>query len=410
MSIEAAPEERGSNPATPARVFLVVAIVLFLLKLLLVSQREMVPEQHDAEAYASASLYDLRLLFIDSAGHPPGAPLVMALARSLGIPYRVFTEVFLAATAFLFFRPLVVSMRLALAAVAILYAVLLFHPTLILEMDRSMSNSVGFSLWLAGAGGIIGFVAAPREKVHYWSLGLAIASFAFAGITRSGEGPIVIVEMVAVALSSLLLFRGLDSWRRQRAVVACFCAVIANLAATQALSAAHYVNNGYWGASPVESREWWQLYSALLSLPVQRTDRRVLINTATMEKADSFSQDLRNMDPCVKQSSTVQLPNESVAWIITGCLPGEELPERYGRMRTISADIIKGAHENHLELSAPVLGVIPRPIGQWLPDLPSSILGTALAVVEIPDSTQSPRVLGKNSFLIRRFFVAPRWS
>jgi hypothetical protein len=164
--------------------------------------------------------------------------------------------------------------------------------------------------------------------------------------------------------------------------------VVANLAAAQALSAAHYVNSGYWGASPVESRQWWQLYSTLLSLPVHRDDRRVLVNKATMEIAESFSDDLRNMDSCVKQSSTVQLPNESVAWIITGCLPGEESRERYARMRTISADIIKGAHERHLELSAPVLGIIPQPAVQWLPDLPSSIIGTALAFLEIPDSTR----------------------
>ena len=103
-----------------------------------------------------------------------------------------------------------------------------------------MSDSVSFFCWLMGAGGIIGFVAAPREKLPWWSLGLAIASFAFAGITRSGEGPIVFVEMVAVALLSILLFRGVDGWRRRRAVVACLCAVVANFTAIQALSAAHY--------------------------------------------------------------------------------------------------------------------------------------------------------------------------
>ncbi len=259
-----------SITARPVGSFLIIAIALLLLKLLLVSRREMAPETHDAEAYASASMHGLGFLFTVGAGHPPGASLVMAMARSLGIPYRIFIEVLLALAAFLFLRPLVASMRLGIVAVALSYALLLFHPDLILEMDRPMSDSVSFLCWLIGAGGIIGFVAAPRERFPAWSLGLVIVSFAFAGITRSGEGTIFVVELAAVAFLSILLFRGADGWRGRRAVVVCLCAVLANLAAVQALSAAHYFKSGYWGASAVESREWWRLYSTLLSLPVQR--------------------------------------------------------------------------------------------------------------------------------------------
>lgn len=210
MSSEAVPEVGRSKPAMPARFFLVVAIALLLLKLLLVSRREMAPEAHDAEAYASASMQQLGSVFSADAYHPPGASLVMAMARSLGVPYRIFIEVFLALAAFLFLRPLVASMRLGVIAVALSYALLLFHPNLILEMDRPMSDSVSFLCWLIGAGGIIGIVAAPRERLPLWSLGLVIVSFAFAGITRSGEGTLFFVEMVAVAFLSVLLFRGAD--------------------------------------------------------------------------------------------------------------------------------------------------------------------------------------------------------
>jgi hypothetical protein len=392
MSSEAVPESGLSKSITPARFFLVVAIALLLLKLVLVSQREIVPEQHDADAYSNASLYSLRLVFLDSAGHPPGAALVMGLARSMGIPYRVFIEIFLAAAAFLFFRPLVVSMRLSLAAASALYALLLFHPTLMLEMDRAMSDAVGFSLWLAGAGGIIGFVAAPRGRLAYLSLALAVGSFAFAGITRSGEGAIVIVEMLAVALLSILLFRGPHSWRWRRAAVACFCAAVANLAATQALSAVHSINKGYWGASPVESREWFRLYSTLLSLPVERVDRRILINKNTMEKAQSFSEDLRRMTPCLQEVAEDNPPegimNEGVAWVVIGCLPGKDSEKEYSILNKISDDIIVGARESNLQLSAPVLGIVPRPIAQWLSSLPPSILEVALDVVEMPHSTR----------------------
>jgi hypothetical protein len=206
---EAAAEAEPPKPATarPTRNFLIIAITLLLLKLLLVSRREMVPERMDAEGYASVSLDVWASIFGRAADHPPGASLAMASAHSLGIPYRIFTEIFLAAAAFLFFRPLVASMRLGIAAAAISYGLLLFHPTLILGMDRAVSDPVAFLCWLFGAGGIIGFVAAPQDRPPWWSLGLAIASFAFAGITRSGEGAIVFVEMAAIALLSIFLFR-----------------------------------------------------------------------------------------------------------------------------------------------------------------------------------------------------------
>jgi hypothetical protein len=363
-----------------------------LIKLVLISQREMVPELADAVQYVSVSVDDLDSVFSGAAEHAPGASLVMALARSLGIPYRIFMDVFLALAAFLFLRPLVASMRQGIVAVGFTYGLLLFHPALILEMDRAMSDSVGFLWWLIGAGGIIGFVAAPREKLPRWSLGLAIASFAFAGITRSGEGAIVFVEMVAVALLSVVLFRGVDSWRGRRAVVACLCAVAANFAATQALSAAHFVKSGYWGVTAVESREWWQLYSSLLSLPVQRDDRHVLINKATMEMAEALSEDLRSMSGCFEEIeakySSDELPNEGVQWVIIHCLPGGKSSKPYAMMHTISTRIIDAAREHQLQLSAPVLGIIPHPAAQWLSYLPSSILRVAFDAVQIPSSTR----------------------
>ena len=62
MSSEAVPETGRSSSATPARISLIVAIALLLLNLLLVSQREMVPEEYDAFEYAQASLEGLRAL------------------------------------------------------------------------------------------------------------------------------------------------------------------------------------------------------------------------------------------------------------------------------------------------------------------------------------------------------------
>jgi hypothetical protein len=286
-------------------------------------------------------------------------------------------------------------MRFGIAAAAFSYGLLIFHPTLILGLDRAVSDSVSFLLWLAGAGGIIGFVGAPREKLPSWSLGLAIACFAFVGITRSGEGAIVIAEMVAVGSASIFLFRGADGWRRPRAIVVCFCAIASNVTATQALSAWHSVNAGYWGAAAVESRERQQLYSILLSLPVQRNDRQALINKAAIEMAKSFSEDLRGMSACLRlrqaQFAGEELPNYEVPWAVTGCLPVEDSSRQYAKMRTISADVLNGARERHLPILAPILGIIPEPATQWLPALPSSIVGVAREAVRIPSSTRAPQ-------------------
>ena len=410
MVSEAVAEPPKLATARPTRDFLIVAIALLLVKLLLVSRREILTDQYDAEAYVSASLDDLRSVLGGDQFHPPGASWVMALARLLGIPYRIFIEIFFATAAFLFFRPLAVWTRLGTTGVTLLYALLLFHPVLVLEMDRAMSDPVSVLCWLAGAGGILGFVAASGKKFPGWSLGLAIVSFAFAGITRSGEGAIVFVEMLAVALLSILLFRGADRWRRRRAIVACLCAGIANLATTQALSAWHFVNSGYWGVSAVESREWGQLYSALLSLPVQRSDRYSLVNKATMDMAESFSEDLRDMSPCfqkIESKHQIQdMPNYGVQWAILSCLPGKGSAKNYAKMRTISSDIVNSAREHNLQLSNPVFGIIPRPVAQWLPFFPSSVAEVALDAVRIPGSTRAAQGYGDdelfNRALLRR--------
>ena len=54
----------------------------------------------------------------------------------------------------------------------------------------------------------------------------------------------------------------------------------------------------------------------------------------------------------------------------------------------ISAEIIDGARQGHLQLSAPILGVIPQPAVKWLSDLPSSVHRVALEAVRIPGSTR----------------------
>ena len=63
MNDNALPDEERPELANARRTrnFLILAIALLLLKLLLVSQREIVPETYDAESYVRHSLNDLAL-------------------------------------------------------------------------------------------------------------------------------------------------------------------------------------------------------------------------------------------------------------------------------------------------------------------------------------------------------------
>lgn len=111
-----------------------------------------------------------------------------------------------------------------------------------------------------------------------------------------------------------------------------------------------------------------------------------------MDMAESLSEDLRSMNACFEefepQYSSEGLANEGVAWAITECLPGENSSKQYGRMRTITADILNGAREHHIQLATPVLGLIPQPASQWLSNLPSSIIRVGFDTVRIPRSTR----------------------
>jgi hypothetical protein len=159
----------------------------------------------------------------------------------------------------------------------------------------------------------------------------------------------------------------------------------------------HFVNAGYWGATAVQSRKWLQLYGILLSLPVERAQRHALVNKATMDMAESFSGDLRNMSACLDQLGydfSEQPPNDGASWVITICLPEQGSPKNFAGLRKISADILKGAQEEQLQLTAPILGIIPRPATRWLPELPSSMIKVASESVRIPVSTR----VQQNSF------------
>ena len=113
-----------------------------------------------------------------------------------------------------------------------------------------------------------------------------------------------------------------------------------------------------------------------------------------MEMAASLSGDFHSVNACsqkygpASRNSSGEFFNYAVPWIIIECLPGQTSAEQYAKLATISAEIVLKARALHLQLSAPIFGVIPKSVVKWLSDLPTSVHRLAFEAVRIPDTTR----------------------
>jgi hypothetical protein len=363
-------------------VLAVEAVILLIIKLILVSHREMVLEPYDASSYVDTSFNHLSILDIHLM--PPGTSYVIWCARTLGIPYRLFQEVLLALATFLFLRPLA-AWKLGLTVATLVFGLILFNPNLIISMDYVRSEPVYLFISLSGLGGVLGIILAPRDRLPIGSFVLTLAAFGFTALTRD-EGPIVWAEMAAAAVFSLVFLRGSERWRFKRAIFACGCAAAANLIASQAMSAAAYANYGFWGSSPIQSREWWGLYRVLLALPVHRTNRRAFVTEENLDLAAELSPTLARFRPCLEEARREaeeygpELLNAHIHWRLLQCANGE-----FDKLVPITAEIIEGAKIRNIQLKWPIFGIVPRPISQWMPFFGPSVLNVlALAISNPP--------------------------
>jgi hypothetical protein len=379
-----------------------LAIILLAVKLILVSQHEVVIAPNDSTTYVRMSLD--RLSIFDKHHHPPGTSYVIWCARAFGIPYRIFEEIILALMVFLFLRPLA-ACRLGLGIAIPVFALIIFNPNLIISMDNALSEPVYLFFLLAGLGGVLGAIFAPRDRSLLFNLALTVVAFGFLALVRD-DGQIVWVGMTAAAVFSLVFLRSSEGWRFKRAVVACGCAIAANLIVGQAMSAAAYTSHGFWGISPVQSREWWGLYSALLALPVPRNERHAFINEQNLDLAAKLSPTFAKYRSCLedarKKADNLRILNAHIQWRLMECVHREI--EEIKRMR---AEIIQGAREQNIKLQRPMLGIIPEPISQWLPFL----LPSALNVLGDVNSNPATLVSDMNQYSLpdESFPEKERW-
>ncbi|MGI9345221.1 MAG: hypothetical protein ACR2PW_03030, partial [Gammaproteobacteria bacterium] len=300
------------------------------------------------------------------------ASYVIWCARAFDIPYRLFEEIILALAIFLFLRPLVVYCRSGLFIAIPVFILIIFNPNLVWMMDIPLSEPPYFLVLLAGLGGVMGWIFAPRDRLPIFSIALTVAAFGFLAVIRD-DGPILWFEMTATAAFSLIFLRTSEGWRFRRGVVACSCAVAANLMVGQAMSAAAYSSHGYWGTSAVQSRESWGLYSALLALPVPRTQRHALITKQDLDLAASLSPTFAKYSSCLQEigrkADNFEILNSRIQWRLGRCTDWKI--SEFNRMR---AEIIEGARGQGIKLRWPMLGIIPKPVSQWVPSLVPSTL------------------------------------
>jgi hypothetical protein len=373
----------GMNNQKNLNLFLAISILGLLLKFYCVARREMIPETFDAIDYVDMSIFGLTG---GAPNHPFGASLIMALSRIIGTPYRLFEEFFLAAGLVAMLAPLCRS-RAGLICATAIYILCLFNPGGVLLMDGAMSDTP-FVVWVMFSwAGILMAAQATQRTGLLLSLGWTFGAAALAGITRS-EAVVFIATCVSAGALSFLLLRRIDRSYARNTAIGCVVAIVGFVGAEQTVNAINSVRYGFWGASYVESAEWWALYGTLLSLPSperRASDEGTFTGPEVIALAGQLSPTFEEIRPCVEKQNRYQ--HWLIHWTFARCF-GNNGPDEVGKTSRIIEEIKLHAAERGIELSPPLFKIIPHPFWRWVPTLPQAVKSVLSTVVQVPTSTE----------------------
>lgn len=365
------------------KLFLVIVLAGLIIKLLCVTSREIIPTRFDAAYYVNVSLFRLPN---PAPHHPVGASLVMALSRFVGAPYRLFEELLLAMALTAMLAPLCHS-RIGFASATAIYILCLFNPGGVLVMDSALSE-IPFLIWLMFAwSGILMAARSTRRSGFLIALIWTIVASALAGITRS-EAPAFVAATASAAAVAFLMFRRIDKGYARKTAIGCVTAIVGFVGAEQAVNAYNSARFGFWGASYVESTEWWALYGTLLSLPsVDRGTRGEGSFTGrdVIGLAAKLSPTFEEVRACTRKKNRPW--HWRIHWRFSSCL-GDKGPDEVGKTWQIIDEIERNAAESGIELRPPLLSFIPQPFSNWLPTLPDAVKSVLARTVEVPSTTR----------------------
>ncbi len=165
------PDSQGRVPtSTRSRVLTIVAFaVICLFKLWLIGDEEILAENWDASDYASISLDYFSGSDNCSIGRRPGAPLFIAAARTLGIPYRIAIELaFLVAATFFSWSIAKATGSRILGTLCLLLIGL--HPETLVIFRRLLSEPVVMVFVLLTVGCLLRLLTRRSIRWFHWEL------------------------------------------------------------------------------------------------------------------------------------------------------------------------------------------------------------------------------------------------
>lgn len=369
------------------RIFYVVASVILVFRFCIGATTEIVGGQYDTDGLAY-------LVNMGYWGHsqdpirPPFMPLVGWLVMKMGVPYRLFLEVFFLASIF-WVSKLVRREFGGVVAIAVLFFVV-FNPYTIRSFTEGQREPLLFVLYIVAFGLLLRiFSKIRRDESSYMSLAAISVTLAFIILTREGEELFVAVILCVSAGFVFCYFR--RALRSKWFVVVFFALIplVVLLKATSLLNLHYFGVDGYRGLFGYQTKLLDQLHriraeDALRYAPVTNSTFQVAseksrkfseFGSAVLAR-DGFYELLREHSSSFVGAKEID-PTRTI-WALN-----KALDDKYGSDGGLKALKLKGATEELAELletNALPSAKFPLPypfdpnFSHWIEYVPSTVL------------------------------------
>lgn len=394
-----------------------------ILKLLFVSQNEILAIEDDSAAYAGQSLaaWSLRA--------PPGYPVWLHLCSFTGIPQRICIELLYLASSF--FAAWVLKKCFGLATGFVTFVVLAWAPYTYFLFNHGWCDGFFTCLTLVGIGlSFLLLLSARRTEI----LGLAFALglvFGVMGLTRN-EDPLVALWIALIVMAMAWFWKGGDSaftpwkfWRKPLetglASVAGYCLVVYGVALS------YYLTDGVFARGVAVMPQHIRLLRNLAKIDTGKEQVRfVPISLRSRELAYNVSPSFAKLRARIEDVSDIWhfaslgagiAPGEIGAGWIWHAINSKVLPLNGGSpagaertYRQINREIEEAFHDGRLKkrfIVHPLIGGNVPGLMRQLPQSMSAVVSSA--VIPLPDYVKDPGAqaeLFDQAFLRRTFLTS----
>ncbi len=361
-------------------------LVMVLVRMSITAYDEIVPIRDDSSNYARYTLY-----YLDSRaelGLPPqapGLPMVAAVGRSLGVPYKLWLDGLFVAAAWWVAHTFRGWLNSRVGGLA-LFASLLFNPWFINHSTLFMSEPLTALLVL-----LIAVSAAPfaAEPVRRWRIGVALTAGAFSAmyVVIRPELIVAVAFWVLMAIVVALrnwdevrgLWRGRSTWRL--ALVGVPLAMM--FLSVWTIQRVHWAKYGVPALCASESPALRALLHALYSIRPEEKVRFAPVTyqslTAACEVCPTLGarrNTLLNRDGSAYASATSRLQLEGefgtwLNWLLVSAFQGVNPASEQAMLQAV--DEIRAAQQSGVLGTRRAMFPIDPLWRLWLPELPSTL-------------------------------------